>query len=172
MTLENKKILMVVAPRAFKDAECFTPKEAFEKEGATVQVASMSAGTAESEQGKTIKVDFSVDEVRPDNFDAVVFVGGPGMRSMVAEPSFVDLARDFHDSGKLTAAICSAPVILANAGILTGKRATVHESGQTELEENGVFFTGEAVTSTDNVITANGPGAAKGFANAIIKHLK
>lgn len=163
---------MVVAPTGFKDAECFTPKEAFEKEGAIVRVASLSAGSAESEGGKSVKVDFSVDEVRPANFDAVVFVGGPGMGNLVAEPSFVDLARDFHDAGKLTAAICIAPVILANAGILSGKPATVHESGQAELEESGVFFTGEAITTTDNIITANGPTAAAGFANAIIKHIK
>jgi protease I len=172
MTLENKKILMVVAPTGFKDEECFIPKEAFEKERAIVRVASMSAGFAKSKQGQSIKVDFSVDEVKPANFDAVVFIGGSGMGELVAEPSFVDLARDFHDAGKLTAAICIAPVILANAGVLSGKPATVHESAQSELEENGALFTGEAVTKTDNIITANGPAATTGFAKAIIDYLK
>lgn len=171
MSLENKRILMVVAPAGFKDDEFFIPKQILEKEGAIIQVASMASGAATSELGKAVVVDFAVDEVKPDRFDAVVFVGGPGMVKMTDEESFVDLGRDFYDKGKLTCAICIAPVILANAGILSGKAATVHESGQTEFDEAGAQYTGNPVTKTDNIITASGPAAAKAFAKEIIKAL-
>ena len=171
MTAENKKILMVVAPTGFKDEEFFIIKEIFEKEKAVVQLASMASGAATSGLGKTIKIDFAVDEVKPDQFDAIVFVGGHGMVKMTDEESFVDLARDFFDKGKLTCAICIAPVILANAGILSGKAATVHESGQTEFEEAGVKYTGDQVTKTDNIITASNPLASGAFAKEIIKAL-
>lgn len=172
MSLENKKILMVVAPEGFKDAECFIPKEAFEKAGATVQVASLRTGKATSEHGQGLPIDFAADEVKPQNFDAVVFVGGPGMAGKVGEPSFVDLARDFFEAGKLTTAICIAPVILANAGILTGKQATVHESAQSDIEAEGAEYSDKPVIRVDNVITAKGPAAAGDFAKAIIKALK
>lgn len=172
MSLENKKILIVVAPEGFKDAECFIPKKAFEKAGATVQVASLSAGSAKSELGEKLEVDFAVDEIKAKNWDAVVFVGGPGMAKLTDDESFVDLARDFYDAGKITSAICIAPVILANAGILSGKKATVHQSGQTELEEAGVEYTGEPVTVGGKVITGNGPDAAEAFAREIINRLK
>jgi protease I len=172
MTLENKKILIVVAPEGFKDDECFVPKEAFERAGAVVQVASLRTGKATSEQGRGLPIDFSADEVRPENFDAVVFVGGPGMAKLTGEASFVDLARDFFEAGKLTTAICIAPVILANAGILVGKKATAHVSGQSDLEEGEAEYTGDSVTVTDSIITANGPTAAADFAKKIIKALK
>jgi len=169
MKLENKKILIVVAPEGFKDDEFFIPKDIFEKEGALIQIASLSEGEAVSEKGKKLKVDFAADEVRPNYFDAIVFVGGPGMAKRVKDPSLVDLARDFHTAGKLTTAICIAPVVLANAGLLVGKQATVHETGQLELEEMGAEYTGEKVTVIDRIITANGPAAAEDFAKAIIK---
>jgi len=171
MTLKDKKILMVVAPEGFKDDECFIPKKIFEKEGILIQVASLSEGEAMSEKGAKLRVDFAADEVRPNHFDAVVFVGGPGMAKRVKDPSFVDLARDFHTAGKLTTAICIAPVVLANAGLLVGKRATVSESGQMDIEDMGAEYTGEKVTATDNIITASGPAVAEEFAKAVVRGL-
>lgn len=171
MSLENKKILMVVAPKGFKDAECFIPKEIFEKAGASVQIASLNIGRAESEEGKSLEIDFAVDGVRVENFDAVVFVGGPGMAKLTEEPSFIDLASDFFEAGKLVTAICIAPVILAKAGILSGKPATVFESGSSDLEEAGAEYTGADVTQAEKIITANGPAASEKFAKAIIKAL-
>jgi len=172
MPVKEKKILMVVAPRGFKDAECFIPRDIFEKSGALVRVASMNSGQAESEQGKKLEVDYSVDEIKARDYDAVVFVGGPGMVGLVEEDLFVDLARDFYDAQKLTTAICIAPVILANAGILTGRPATATPSAQSDLEEAGVGFTGEPVTVSGRIITASGPAAAEAFAKAIVKALE
>jgi len=162
---------MVVASIGFKDDECFIPKEIFEKRGASVKIASLNTGRAKSELGRELEIDFAVDTVKPAKFDAVVFVGGPGMVDLVREPSFVDLARDFFDAGKLVAAICVAPAILAKAGVLEDQEATSWSGVATELEEAGARYTGKAVTMADNIITANGPGASKDFAMAIIKVL-
>jgi len=162
---------MVVASIGFKDDECFIPKEILEGRGASVKIASLNTGRAKSELGKEFEIDYAVDTIKPANFDAVVFVGGPGMVDLVREPSFVDLARDFYDAGKLVAAICVAPLILAKAGILEGKTATSWPDAATDLEEAGAEYTGKAVTQTEKIITANGPAAAKDFAMAIIKAL-
>jgi protease I len=169
--MENKKIFMVVAPTDFKDDECFIPKEIFEKQGAEVRIASLDSGLAKSEGGKELAVDLAADEVKPSDFDAVVFVGGPGMGAFTKEPSFVDLARDFYAVGKITAAICVATVILANAGIVAGKAVTSWQGAQTELEEAGAEWTGEAVTVSEKIITASGPAAARKFAEAVVKGL-
>lgn len=171
MVLKNKKIIMVVAPEGFKDDECFIPRDILEKEGATVQIASLDSGIATSENGKSLDVDFAADEVKAEDFDVVIFVGGPGMGEHVKEPSFVDLARDFYDQGKIVAAICVAPLILANAGILSAKSATSWSGGQTEIEEAGAKWTGELVEVDGKIITARGPSAAGKFGRAIVKFL-
>ncbi|MDD5086856.1 MAG: DJ-1/PfpI family protein, partial [Candidatus Nanoarchaeia archaeon] len=77
----------------------------------------------------------------------------------------------FYESGKITAAICIAPVILANAGVLDGKKATVFPSGKDDIMVRGADYTGEQVTQDGKVITANGPAAARSFGEAIVKEL-
>ena len=162
---------MVVAPEGFKDDECFIPKEILEKEGAVVQIASLNSGIATSENGKNLDVDFAADEVKAEDFDAVIFVGGAGMNEHVKEPSFVDLARDFYDKGKIVAAICVAPVILANAGILSAKSVTSWSGAEAELVEAGAIWTGELVQADGKIITARGPSAAGKFGRAMVKFL-
>jgi len=171
MSLTNKKILFVVAPTNFKDVEYFTPREILQKAGATVYTASLNGGLATSEQGKSVELDYVVDEIKAREFEAVVFIGGPGMVELVDETMFIDLALDFFRVGKIVSAICIAPVILAKAGILTGKRATVHPSGSVDLEERGALCTDEAVTVDGRLITAQGPSAAQAFGQKIVQAL-
>ena len=73
---------------------------------------------------------------------------------------------------KIIAAICIAPVTLANAGILNGKKATVFPSGKNDLIRNGAKYTGDSVTVDGNIITANGPMAAEAFGKKIVEMLK
>ena len=75
---ESKKILMIIAFRDFRDEEYFLPKEIFEKEGFIVKTASTKKGTALGADGGEVEVDFSLDEVDVSQFDAILFVGGPG----------------------------------------------------------------------------------------------
>lgn len=169
MPIQNKKILFVIAPTGFKDDEFFIPYGALKKQGAEAKIASLNTGRAKSEKGQEVEVDFAVDEIKARDYDAVAFIGGPGMVGLVNEPSFVDLARDFYEAGKLVTAICIAPVILAKAGILEGRRATVTPGSVMDLEDAGAECSGEPVTVTENIITASGPAAAGDFAKAIIK---
>lgn len=170
----GKSVLMVIAPRDFRDEELLVPKEMFEKAGMAVTVASVKAGEARGVLGRVVKVDAAVSGVNASDFDAVVFVGGGGVdsHSLFENANFLDLARNAYRKGKIVSAICLAPKILANAGLLEGKRATVWLDGtrsqEKYIEARKAMFRSESVVRDGSIITACGPSAAKEFAESII----
>jgi len=165
-----KKILMILAPEDFKDEEYFVPRAIFEEAGQKVFTAS-SIKDARSVNGKIVKVDYVFPGVVSDNFDAVVFVGGPGTEVYLHDSFVHDLAIQFFNSQKVTAAICMAPSILANAGILSGKYATCFRTQEENLRQKGAKVTGELVTQDGMVVTGRGPEAAQEFADKILSLL-
>lgn len=176
--LNGKKILMIVAPDKFRDEEFAVPHAHFTGLGAQVTVASTKKGTATGMFGAKAEATVTVAEVKAADYDAVVFVGGAGVPAVRADVRAVALAKESKDRPVL-AAICWAPTILAKAGVLVGKKATVWKGDDAEygsttdtmLQKHGAFFTGEAVTVDGNIITGNGPAAAQKFAEAIEKKL-
>jgi protease I len=77
------------------------------------------------------------------------------------------LVKEANRAGKVVSAICLAPVTLANAGLLEGKRATAYPSAESFLKWKGAIYTGNAVEVEGNIVTANGPEAAEEFAQAV-----
>jgi len=169
----NKNILMVVAPIGFQDIEYGEPREEFEKAGINVKVASLKPGIAKGAFGHEVKIDFTLEEVNAEDFDAVLFVGGGGMVELVDNKDLQNLAKVFDKANKLVCAICIAPVILANAGILDGKKATSHESGKEKIlnTSSNVNYTGVTAEEDGNIITASGPAAARDFGRKIVERL-
>ena len=167
----GKKVLMILASMNFRDPEFFEPKKVLEKAGIEVLTAS-SAPISKGAEGAKIEVDLLLDQVNPENFDAVAFIGGPGTSEYFKNPIAHGIAKKTLSSGKLLCAICIAPVILANAGVLKDKKATVFSSGQSDLEKNGATYTGTDIEIDGNIITATGPKVAKEFGEAIVKALK
>ena len=172
-----KKILMIIAFRDFRDQEYFLPKEIFEKEGFIVKTASTKKGTALGADGGEVEVDFSLDEVDVSQFDAVLFVGGPGALKYLDNEKSYQIAKETLNQEKILGAICIAPVILAKAKVLEGKKATVWSSpldktGIKILKENGAEYLAQDVVQDGKIITANGPQSAKKFAKKILENLK
>ena len=167
--LSNKTILMVIAPSDFRDEELFVPKEFFEKNGAEVVIASDRKGTARGMLGRTASVDLSVSEVDISDYDAVVFVGGSGVEShkLYEDEAYLKLAADADSSGKVIGAICLGPMVPAGAGILSGKNATVFESGTSYITGKGANYTGAGVTRDGRIVTGEGPTAAEEFARTV-----
>lgn len=168
----NKKILMVIAPKDFRDAEYNEPRKVFESSGLEVKVASIQSGTSVGAEGTEVKIDLTVSEVVIDDYEAIAFIGGPGMAEIVGDESMQILARKFFNAGKLTTAICVAPVILAKAGVLQGKKATAWSGAENDLDLGGAIFTGEPVTQDGKIITADGPASARQFGEKIVEGLK
>lgn len=172
--LTDKTILMVVAQHNFRDEELFVPKEFFEKKGINVVVASKDGGVATGMLGGSVSVNVRVSDAVASNYDAAVFVGGSGVDSQMLyeDPGYLKLANDANDANKLVCAICLGPMIPANAGLLSGRNATVFISGRSYIEEKGAKYTGAPVTRDGRIITGEGPDAAEEFAEAIVKALE
>jgi protease I len=173
--IEGKGIAIVVGQRCFKDEELNIPKALFEKEGASVTIVSSKPDTAEGDGGARVKPDVVIDDLDVDSFDVVVFIDGSGVKNDFWEnPKAHAVAREAIRQDKILAAICWGPVVLANAGVLEGKKATGHTAQGAEriLKGKGCEYTGERVAADGNIITAFGPSSADSFAVAVIEALK
>ena len=168
--LTGKKALMVIAKKGYRDEELNEPKAALEKSGVAVTLACSSLGTATGMLGGTASPTILVKDAKVADYDAIVFVGGIGASEYFDDPTAHQIAREAAE-GKLLCAICIAPVTLARAGVLKGKKATVFSSKKGDLTKGGADYTGSAVEIDGNIITAEGPKAARRFANAIIDAL-
>lgn len=164
--------VMVIAQRGFRDEELFRPKEILEKAGVVVTIASLTLQECKGMLGSVVKPDTTIDQVRVDDYDILVFVGGSGASQYFDNLVAHRLAQEAVNKKKILGAICIAPVILANAGVLDGRRATVWPSESGQLEAKGAYFTGAPVQVDGKIVTANGPSAAEDFARAMVGYLK
>jgi len=169
--LQGKKILMIIASQNFRDEELLKPRELFIKEGIEVILASSSLEISQGMLGVRVKPDILIDKVKVEEFEAIVFVGGIGASEYWNNPIAHKIVKDAVSLNKLICAICIAPVTLANAGILDGKKATVFRSEIRAIKKKGAIYTGKAVEVDGNIITASGPQAASEFGKTIIRIL-
>jgi protease I len=170
------KALLVVAQTDFQPVEYGDTRSELEKAGVEVKVASFEEGEAIGADGNKINVDIAIKEVDTNDFDAVVLIGGPGAaKQLVGNPDVIELLQSADNDHKVIAAICIAPVVLAEARILKDRKATVwNEDGKQEeiLAAQGATFTDEPVVVDTRIITANGPAVAKEFGKTIVETLR
>ncbi len=171
-SLWSQSICMIIAFQGFRDEELLVPKGIFESRGYNVEVFSSRKGQAQGMVGTKIKVDKTLEDIDVDKFQAVIFVGGIGAKEYWDSPQAHKIARETLSKGKILGAICIAPVILANAGVLSSKKATCWSSEGGRLVEKGAEFTGMPVEVDGNIITASGPDFAEDFALKILEALR
>ncbi|PIV10175.1 MAG: DJ-1 family protein [Candidatus Portnoybacteria bacterium CG03_land_8_20_14_0_80_41_10] len=172
----NKKVAMLIAFTDFKDEEYFVPKEVLEKAGLEVVTVSNSKRTAQGVSGGQAPIDISLDELKVADYDGIVFIGGPGALKNLDNQTSYQIAQEAVEQNKILGAICISPVILAKAGVLQGKKATVWSSPLDKspvktLQENGANYQEEDIVVDGEVITGNGPAAAEKFGQAIVQRL-
>ena len=160
------KVVMIIAHNGFRDEELFKPKEVFEQNGFKVVIASSNTTVSTGKLGAEVVPDILIHDINVSEYDAIVFVGGPGSKEYFNDPIAHKIANDAFSTGKILAAICIAPNILANAELLKDKKATCWDSDN--LIAKGAIFTGASVERSGNIVTANGPHAAVEFANTVI----
>ena len=122
--------------------------------------------------GGIVASEITLDNLKVEDFDAVVFIGGPGVADYFNNPAVLRIAREASARNKVIAAISAAPMILANAGVLRGIRATGLPQQQEQMKKTGAQFTGSAVERDGHIITANGSSVTVPFARAIVTVLK
>lgn len=175
--LEGKKAAIIIAYKDFRDEEYFVPKEILEAAGVKIKNVSTQMGQALGADGGQVKIDLLVKDLNPADFDAIIFIGGPGCLKYLDNEDSYRVAKETVSQRKLMAAICISPVILAKAGALEGKKATVwssilDKSAIKTLEEKGAMYQDKDVVADGHILTANGPAAASKFGEAIIDLLK
>ena len=169
----HHKVAMIIAFRDFRDVEYFIPRNIFIQSGISVTTVSKEKGTAIGADGGEATVNLSLDELNPVDFDAVVFIGGPGMAKNIDNEIHHRIVQETVNSNKVLGAICIAPAILAKAGVLDGKKATVwsspmDKSAKKILQENGAIYEDKSVVVDGKIVTANGPEAVKEFAERVV----
>lgn len=169
---DMKKVVMIIAHEDFRDEELLEPKKILEQNAVKVTIASSSLAEASGMLGAIVKPDILIGNINVGDFDAIIFVGGGGAEEYWNDPVAQRIAQDAINQNRIVAAICIAPVTLAKAGILKGKRSTVWSSEAGQLRASGAVYTGKPVERDGNIITASGPSAAKEFGEEILKALK
>ncbi len=168
------RVLVVVAEKGFRDEEFEVPYSAFKSAGHEVTVASTGPGVAEGKLGMRVNPDTTVDAVDPSTFDAVVIAGGPGSPTYLwPNKRLYEILRNVNRRGGVVAAICLAPVVLARAGLISGRKCTVFRTPESvrEMEMAGGKLQKDHVVVDGRVVTGDGPEAARAFAESVLRLL-
>ena len=166
---KTKKAVLIIAEQMFRDEELFDTQAALEAGGVTTVVASTKTGTCKGKLGRNAEATMLVSDINTDDFDAVVFVGGPGAMQYYEDTNALNTAMEANSKRKVIAAICIAPRILANCGLLKDLEATCFESETSALKKLGAKFKTAAVIRDGRIITGSGPHAATEFGETIAK---
>ncbi|MBN1165682.1 MAG: DJ-1/PfpI family protein [Methanospirillaceae archaeon] len=174
---KQKKVLIIIAPEKFRDEELGEPIAYFDRAGVNYDLISTVKGIARGMLGDEVLIEKTIAEIQKtgtDQYDAVVLVGGSGsVQHLWDDVKLQTIISDFSVSNKIIGAICLSPVVLARAGILKGKKATVFpdDTAIAELKKGGGHYTPQPVVSDGSIVTANGPQAAGAFAEKLVRLL-
>jgi protease I len=163
-------VAIIIAFENFRDEEYAEPKAVLENAGCKTTTFSTKLGTATGKLGMKVSVDKTIDQLNAADYDAILFVGGPGSFQFYHDPKVHKIAQAAAAQGKILGAICGAPPILGYAGVLKGKKSTMFDNTG-DFANVGAIYTGKGVEIDGNIITATGPHTAKAWGEAIIKLL-
>lgn len=160
----------VILADGFEEVEAMAIVDVLRRAGINTVMAGLHDGHITGARKVKVIPDTVIDRVKVDDFDMIVLPGGqPGSDNLNADPRVKDMIRNFAQRGKLTGAICAAPLVLASAGVLQGKRATSFPSYKNKL--GGAVYEEASVVTDGNVLTSRGPGTALAFGLAIVARL-
>jgi protease I len=172
--LEGKRIAVFTAPEGVEQVELTTPVERLTQEGAQLELVSFGGEQVQMvnhlDKGDTKPIDVQLDEADPSNYDGLVLPGGvanPDMARM--NPDAVRFVRSFFEAGKPVAAICHAPWMLVEAGVVDGRRLTSYPSLQTDVRNAGGEWVDEQVVTDNGLVTSRRPDDLDAFCDKAIE---
>jgi 4-methyl-5(b-hydroxyethyl)-thiazole monophosphate biosynthesis len=153
-------VLLLAA--GFEEIEAISIVDTLRRAGVEVTIAGLQAGAIEGAHGIKVVPDTTLGEIEIKKFDAVILPGGnPGYLNLGKDHRVLDAVKTAFEVGKIVAAICAAPSVLAQAGILKGKKATIYPGMETAL--TGARHSDERVVVDGKLVTSQGPGTALEF---------
>jgi len=172
--MTKKSALIVISPLDFQDEELSKTIKELEKRDISYTIISIREGLAVGMKGGKVLVDKTISDMHQtaDTYSALIIIGGSGAPIMLwSNKKLHALITEYYEKQKIVAAICLAPAVLARAGILQGKKATIFNDDPAiaELEKGGATYASSPVVVDGTIITANGPSAAPAFGEKIAK---
>lgn len=164
------KTALILFADGSEELEAVTIINILRRGGIEVTVAGLHEGPHRGSRGTVLLPDTTLDKALTHQYDIVVLPGGqPGTSHLKADARVLKLVRQMHEAGKQVAAICAAPSVLAEAGLLDGKRATSFPTCLDEYPK--VQLQSTAVVEDGNIVTSRGPGTAMDFALVLLERL-
>lgn len=175
MDISGKKIA-ILATHGFEQSELEVPKQKLKAAGATVHVVSPEKGEIrgwdKKDWGRPVAVDRTLDQVAADDYDAIVPPGGQINPDLLrVNDQALKLIKDFYNQKKIVAAICHAPWLLIETGVIKGRKATSYKSIKTDLINAGAKWEDSAVVTDEGLITSRNPGDLDAFSSKIIEEV-
>ena len=161
----------VLLAEGFEELEAVTILDVLRRAGIETEALSVGNQRVAGAHGIPVLADRTLKEGAGERWDAVILPGGlPGATNLQEDPQVLALVQEQNRSGRMVAAICAAPIALASAGVLEGRRATCYPGFEDQLGK--VERSEERVVIDGNVITSRGPGTALDFALTLVEELK
>jgi 4-methyl-5(b-hydroxyethyl)-thiazole monophosphate biosynthesis len=136
--------------------------------GIEAVMVGLSSSIVMSSHGVRVFADKKLADINPDEYDGIVLPGGnPGYKNLGKSEKILEIIRKFNSEGKLVAAICGSPAVLAKAGVLNERKATIYPGMEREIP----YPRSDRVVVDENVITSQAPGTAIEFALKIVEYL-
>ncbi|WP_137136882.1 type 1 glutamine amidotransferase domain-containing protein [Rhizobium sp. FKY42] len=169
--------ILILATDGYERSELRVPLEELRKHGADVKIASLKPGEIKSwdekDWGDTVPVNLTVDQVKHEEYDALVIPGGQINPDILrTEQKAVDIVRNFIKAGKVVAAICHGPWLLVEADALRGRKATSYHSIKTDVINAGASWEDKEVVTDNGVITSRSPKDLQAFVAKIVEEVQ
>jgi protein deglycase len=161
--------MSVIVPLAegFEEIEAVTVIDVLRRAGIAVTSVFLQKNPVIGSHAIAVTADKSIDDIHSSDFDCIVLPGGmPGSNNLKEDVRVISLVREFAGSGRITAALCAAPLVLGHAGVLAGKRATCFPGFEEQM--TGATALPDPVVRDGSVITGKGPGCAIPFALELV----
>jgi 4-methyl-5(b-hydroxyethyl)-thiazole monophosphate biosynthesis len=161
--------VLVPLAEGFEEIEAVAPVDFLRRAGADVTLAALGEGIHVSgRNGLILHADITLEALEGNSFDCVFLPGGPGVKQLRSDPRIRALVLRQHAAGRWLAAICAAPAVLFDAGLLAGRRYTAHASVADELPD---ILAGERTVADGHLLTSRGAGTAIDFGLLLVEKL-
>ena len=162
--------VLIPLANGFEEIEAVTNIDVLRRAGIEVITAGVGSSTIKGDHGIKMETDRNLSEISPEQIEAVLLPGGmPGAENLKKSDYLLKLIKEVYKKGDLVAAICAAPMVLEEAGVLDGRKATSYPGFDKEMPS--CDYQDKRVVIDGNIITGRGPGMALEFAVTVVEYL-